>query len=362
MMPARFKVIAVCCILFLTGQCLFSRTDNNNYLKKAKSLRILVIGDSNTEIGNITMPLKVFIDSAYGDYGTGYCTLNTNSMGRVPDSLTVQCDTNWIRFDMRNDWVPETGPYYAPDGLSISCAVPGAAVTVGFDGEGIDLYYLQDTEGGSFSVSIDGKKMATITHNQSIPCAAKATFNRLARGKHVMVIRVVTGKTTLFGVDARIKSAKDSRRFILHKWGNGWASTEEYANIDENVFITSLRELNPDKIVILLGTNDHNLDHRDAEGVKANLKTILSRIKKALPDAGVLVVSTFTTDGNEAKKLLSEYVNTAFPEAAAEAGYSYWDMNTWFGPYSPEKIQDGVHVNEKYGGIIARELLNQLKY
>jgi hypothetical protein len=63
-----------------------------------------------------------------------------------------------------------------------------------------------------------------------------------------------------------------------------------------------------------------------------------------------------------AKKLLSEYVNTAFPEAAAEAGYSYWDMNTWFGPYSPEKIQDGVHVNEKYGGIIARELLNQLKY
>jgi hypothetical protein len=278
---------------------LFSRTDNNNYLKKAKSLRILVIGDSNTEIGNITMPLKVFIDSAYGDYGTGYCTLNTNSMGRVPDSLTVQCDTNWIRFDMRNDWVPETGPYYAPDGLSISCAVPGAAVTVGFDGEGIDLYYLQDTEGGSFSVSIDGKKMATITHNQSIPCAAKATFNRLARGKHVMVIRVVTGKTTLFGVDARIKSAKDSRRFILHKWGNGWASTEEYANIDENVFITSLRELNPDKIVILLGTNDHNLDHRDAEGVKANLKTILSRIKKALPDAGVLVVSTFTTDGKE---------------------------------------------------------------
>ena len=341
MTPVRVRAIFTLIVLFLTWQCIYSEPGNVNAQKKLKTLRILVIGDSNTEIGNITMPLKALIDSTYGDYGTGYCTLNTNSMGRVPDGLSVQCDTNWKKSDMRDGWAPEPGPYYSPDGLSISSALPGAAVTVWFDGEGIDLYYLKGPEGGSFSVSIDDKPMGTVTHQPSAPAAAKATFTRLGRGKHVMVVRMVSGRITLFGVDARKKNASDNRRFVMHKWGNGWASTEEYANIDKNVFTTALQELNPDKVIVLLGTNDHGLDQRDPDAVKTNLKTILSRIKKALPDARVLLVSSFTTDGNEAKVLLPEYVNTSFPEAAAETGSSYWDMNTCSAPTARRKFRTG---------------------
>jgi len=362
MKPVIVRAIFILIVLFLTWQCIYSEPGSINAQKKLKTLRILVIGDSNTEIGNITMPLKALIDSAYGDYGTGYCTLNINSMGRVPGGLSVQCDTNWKQFDMRNDWTPEPGPYYTPDGLSITSGTPGAAVTIRFDADGIDLYYLLGPEGGSFSVSIDDKPMGTVTHQPSAPAAAKATFKRLGRGKHVMVVTMVSGKTTLFGVDARKKNANDDHRFVMHKWGNAWASTEEYARIDENVFITSLRELNPDKVVVVLGTNDHGLDQRNPDAVETNLKTIIDRIKRALPDARVILVSTFTTDGNEAKTLLPGYVNTSFPEAAAETGSSYWDMNTWFGPYSPEKIQDGVHVNEEYGKTIAGELLKQLMH
>lgn len=359
MKPVRVRAIFTLIVLFLTWQGIYSEPGNVNPQKKLKTLRVLVIGDSNTEIGNITMPLKALIDSTYGDYGTGYCTLNTNSMGRIPDGLSVQCDTNWKKSDMRDGWAPEPGPYYSPDGLCISSAVPGAAVTVWFDGDGIDLYYLQGPEGGSISVSIDDKPMGTVTHQPSTPGAAKANFNQLGRGRHVMVVRIVSGRVTLFGVDARKKNASDNQRFVMHKWGNGWASTEEYVNIEKNVFTTALQELNPDKVIVLLGTNDHGLDKRDPDAVKTNLKTILSRIKKALPDARVILVSTFTTDGNEAKVLLPEYVNTSFPEAAAETGSTYWDMNTWFGPYRPEKIQDGVHVNEEYGKIIASALLDQ---
>lgn len=362
MKSLRVRVIFVWIVLFLTCQCIFSESGSVNPQKKLKSLRILVIGDSNTEIGNITMPLKDLIDSTYGDYGTGYCTLNTNSMGRVPGGLSVQCDSIWQRFDMRNDWMPEPAPYYSPDGLSISSDTPGSAITIRFIGEGLDLYYLKEPESGSFSVSIDGKEKRIITARVSIHAAGKVSFDRLSPGEHVMVVSVVSGKIAFLGADARKKNTKDSHRFILHKWGNGWASTEEYANIDENVFITSFKKLNPDKVVVILGTNDHNLDQRDADAVKTNLKIILSRIKKALPDARVLLVSTFTTDGNEAKERLPEYLSTSFPEAAAETGSSYWDMNAWFGPYNPGKIQDGVHVNEEYGKTIARELLKQLIY
>jgi hypothetical protein len=325
-------------------------------------MRILIIGDSNTEIGNITMPLKAMLDSIYGNFGSGYCTLNTNSMGLVPDSLSVYCDTNWIMFDMRNDWVPEPEPYYSPDGLSISSDTPGATVTVRFNGDGIDLYYLHDPAGGRFSVSIDGRNRGTLNPRASLPSTGKAQYGNLSSGWHIMTIKVKSGHIILFGVDARRSEVKDNSRFVLHKWGNAWASTSEFAAIDKNVFITGLKELNPNRIVILLGTNDHNLDHRDALSVRDNLKVIITRIQKALPSTGVIVVSTFATSESEAQGLLPGYIAISFPEAVRETRVSYWDMYSWFGLYDPAKLQDGVHVNEEYGKKIAIELLNQLKY
>lgn len=355
---AVLRLMLTCFVLYAATPCLCSQSGNSSSGDLKKSMRILIIGDSNTEIGNITMPLKAMIDSKYGNSGTGYCTLNPSSMGRVPDSLSVNCDTNWIRFDMRDGWVPEPGPYFAPDGLSISSERPGATVTVRFNGTGIDLYYLQDQEGGRFNVSIDGRKKVTVNTKVSPASTGKVQYCNLSSGWHSMTVKVNTGRVTLFGVDARRADVKDDTRFVLHKWGNGWASTAEYTGIDRNVFITGLKKLNPDKVVILLGTNDHGLDRRDALTVRDNLKEIITRIHEALPSSGVIVVSTFATSDSEIQGILPGYVTTSFPGAAREAQASYWDMSTWFGPYDPAKLEDGVHVTETYGRTIASMLFD----
>src|SRR5215831_16352568 len=107
-------------VLFTTAFPLWSQQKEELPGKTKKGLQILMIGDSNTEHGNITMALKAILDSIYGDYGSGFCTLNPNSMGRMPDSITISCDSNWSFFDMRNDVTPEPGTYYSPNGLSIS--------------------------------------------------------------------------------------------------------------------------------------------------------------------------------------------------------------------------------------------------
>jgi hypothetical protein len=355
-------VAFLCLLLFTTGRHFSLQVDSMYPQGSKKTLRILIIGDSNTEIGNITIPLKSLMDSLYGDYGTGYCTLNTNSMGRVPDNLWVECDTNWIRFDMRNDVVPEPPPYYSPDGLSISSNIAGAEISVHFQGEGIDLYYLNQPEGGTFSVTMDGIDKGSIKQKGSIPAAEKKSYKNLAPGAHVMILKAISGNVSLLGVDARKKNMKDSHRFILHKWGNGWASTKEFTEIDKNVFCTSLKKLNPDHVVILLGTNDHNLDHREADDVKKNLLEIISRIQQALPSSRVLIVSTFTTNTKEARELLPAYVDHSFPGAANETHSLYWNMNAWFGPYDPGKLPDGIHASETVGEKIAIELLHQLFY
>lgn len=361
------KEISVWIIYMVLGNMmlvtsLFSCCQNKNtstYIR-GNPLRILVIGDSNTEIGNITVPLKSLIDSVYDNFGTGFCTLNPASTGQMPENLSLDCDTNWTLFDMRNNFTPELPPYFSPNGLSISSGIPGSIVNIRFKGEGIDLYYLRTSESGSFSVAVDGKINHTISCNNKKSDIEKVSLKNLFPAKHLLSVKVLSGKVTLLGIDAKKKEVPDKMRFILHKWGNAWASTEEYRNIDRGIFISSLKKLNPNNIVILLGTNDHNLDHRDFKSVKNNLIEIVNRIKEALPGARILIVSTFACDGSDEQGLLRNYVSYSFPESARETKVSYWDMNAWFGPFSPEKLDDGVHANKIYGKAIAKEIYKQL--
>jgi hypothetical protein len=66
------KASMVSLFLIATLQCLQAQHKIASSQKKRKDLRILMIGDSNTEIGNITMPLKALLDGSFGDYGTGF--------------------------------------------------------------------------------------------------------------------------------------------------------------------------------------------------------------------------------------------------------------------------------------------------
>ena len=84
------------------------------------------------------------------------------------------------------------------------------------------------------------------------------------------------------------------------------------------------------------------------------------RIQKALPRSQVLIVSTFNVDGEDSKTILPAYLARSFPEAARETGACYWDMNRWLGPYDPQQLPDGVHVNKEGGKRIAEALFRQL--
>lgn len=329
-------------------------------VKTDDPIRLLLIGDSNTEIGNITCPLKMMIDSLYGNSGSGYCTLNTNSIGKMPEGLTVSLDSAWTTHDMRDGWVPEEPPYLAPDGLCISSSRKNASVRIRFSGRGIDLYYLDSPSKGVFTVSIDGKRKALVRTGGISHKTAKTTISALTEGDHEAVITLKSGRVTLLGFETR-KGNPDARPgSTVHKWGNSWASSREYTMIDSTVFSSALTELRPTNVVIMLGTNDHNLDKRDPVEVRNNLEQIINRIKTAVPGTGILLVSTISTEGSETQELLPLYLAVSYPEAAQKNGTEYWDMNEWFGHFTPEKLPDGVHISEQHGRMIAERMLKRV--
>lgn len=322
--------------------------------------RILLIGDSNTEIGYIHAGLRDAAAADYGAGGSGYLPCNEDRLGQLPSGFFIDNDANWQKYDMYAT-SRLTPPHPAPDGNWAECTNVGATTTIRFTGTAMDLYWRAESGGGTFSISMDGVSVTNIAATNSFKACRARRGNAMTAGPHTAVVAVVSGRVSLLGVDARSETNGPLWRAATHKWGNGCASTFDYLNIETNVFRTALQELSPNIVAILLGTNDHNIDGRSEADFKANLIALVTRITNAIPGVKVMLVSTFETDTAAAHTLLPQYVATSYPEAAAATGAEYWDMSTWFGAYNAARMIDAYHVNSSYGAQIGQEMYNQIK-
>ena len=337
-----------------------------NFVKK-EPIEILQIGDSNTEFGFLTMNMKDILDEQYGEHGTGFVTLNPSSFFayKKPENVSFSFSGNWGEYDTAA-WGAHEQVKEAPNGLYVKAWDAGSTLTVDFVGSAIDLYYLSWSGAGSFTVTIDGEDKGTVhQYEPSDDRTHKVSFDGLLYGRHQLVLRLVgDSEVNLYGMDIRV--GQDGDRTAIHTFGNGEAHSGDYARIDETIFCSAIEEIHPDKVVVVLGTNDHGaLDYpRPAADVQADLITILERIKKVIPAENIWLLSTFDTNdpskNPESRDMLREYWKTSFPNAAEETGVNYWNMGEWFGEYDTNKMVDAWHVNERYGRVIMQELYEKL--
>ena len=79
-------------------------------------LEILIIGDSNTEIGHIVNGVNANLRQAFGSHGSGYIPLNEDKTGTIdPPIISVKNDDGWRKLDMYDE-VRLPPPHYSPDG------------------------------------------------------------------------------------------------------------------------------------------------------------------------------------------------------------------------------------------------------
>ncbi|WP_050699310.1 LamG-like jellyroll fold domain-containing protein [Anaeromassilibacillus senegalensis] len=333
---------------------------------KKEPVQILQIGDSNTEFGYLTMNMKAILDEQYGDCGTGFVTLNGSSyFQKAPANIRFSYSGSWWEEDTAR-WGGHGKIVDSPNGLYVHGHGTGSSLQIQFTGSKIDLFYLSWGGAGSFTATLDGVEQGTVVQNQPNDYNThKVTYDAGKYGRHELVVRPTDDRDiNFYGADVHI--GRDEDRTVIHTWGNAEATSNDYAILTDSIFTSALQLLNPDKAVVLLGTNDHGaLDKpRPAADVEADLVTVLSRVRKALPESEVWLLSTFDTNDpgkNPASRdMLREYWKTSFPNAAEAAGVRYWDMGQWFGEYDSNKMSDAWHVNDRYGRVIMEELYHKL--
>lgn len=319
---------------------------------------LLIIGDSNTEFGPIANGYASILQANFGKSGSGYIPVNSTYVNLAASKIRFTMDNNWINGDMHFNTNRAQPPYYAPSGLWAECAVPGAKFTAFFNGTGIDVYYSAFADGGVFSVELDGKTVGEINTRSSKAVTEKQRYTGLADGEHTLVITVVSGRVILSGMDRIAGSTEKGVRAVVHNWGNGASDTTDFLHIEESVFITGIQKLQPDAVVVLLGTNDMASLGKDT--FAKQLTQVVQRVQKAT-DVPILLVSTFRTYVDT--PAFSEYITYSYPEVQKQTGVAYWDMCRWFGNSVANLTEssDGVHCNPAAGKRIAAELYNQVQ-
>ncbi len=321
--------------------------------KEERPLHILQIGDSNTEFARITQSMNQILKNEYGMYGDGFLTLCKDYINIAPEHFSIEYDGQWYQYDL----VYGAGEFAAaqdtPFGLYAQSRSAGDTITVQFAGSAVDLYYLSWAGAGTFRVTIDGVDYGQVVQTSNEFVTKKAVYEGLSYGLHTMVIENVSGIINFYGADYRVDQAESRKN--ISTWGKAGIQAKQYAvDLNEAVFETALTQLNPDVVVLLLGTNDNGWAACPADTLEGYLDTIIKRVKEALPQTEIWVLSTFETVNS--KEILHSYWDSAFPNAARKNGVHYWSMGEWFGPYTTKQMADGWHSNLQASQKIAEKL------
>lgn len=338
------------------------KNKNQNCIEgQEKPLNILQIGDSNTMTGYFTLNMREILRDSKYDTGTGFFSLNPDEYFYYKKLENVQITNHgtWKRFDMasnRKHCLIDN----APNGAYIQGSGKDSTYTIQFFGSALDIYYHSDVNAGEFQAVIDGKTAGLVeTDKFGDGQIHVESFNNLGYTKHTMEIKIKDDRPVrLDGADAI--GIKRENRTTIHTWGNSGASTKDYAYLNKTIFESGLKAVHPNEVVILLGTNDVGSPAPDnePEAVEKNLVTILKRVKEALPDAEIWLLSTLETDGDNV--MLHKYESTSLPNAAKEVGVNYWSMGEFNGKFDPDKMVDGAHVNDKGGKPLMQQLYSKM--
>lgn len=329
--------------------------------EKEKPMNILQIGDSNTAYGCLTLNMRDILKQKGCDTGTGFFTLHPSEyfVKKKLEDVQFKFGGSWKRYDMATGGkhcLVKDSPY----GVYVEGKGQGSTCTIQFVGSAIDLYYNSKAGAGAYDAEIDGEAIRSVeTDKYSDNKIHAESFNNLEYKNHTITLTIKDNRAVRFdGVD--VIGKKRENRSAVHSWGNRASTTKDYVNIDKEVFESALKEVNPNEVIVLLGTNDVSVSYPDNDPVtvEKNLVTTLNRIKEALPNAEIWLLSTLETRNN--KDMLHRYWNTAFPNAAKAAGVNYWSMGEFYGEFSTDKMLDDLHVNDVGGKLLMKQLYRKM--
>lgn len=308
-------------------------------------LRVVLAGDSWAEHSTIATELKTILQTAYGEAGSGWINLGTER--NMLDSITITYSSGWTVNDL--DSTSATFPYgCGPDGFTRTSTTAGSTITLANLTKGDQLTVFFGNTGGVFSYTINGVE-TNVTAN-----SAKKVLISL-NGATSVVLKVISGTICFFGMHLRKTTGSGVE---VNKVGNGNSTGQDYLKISPAGQAEVSSFLNPDVLIIILGTNDYRRGHSVAN-YQAGIMAMIDGFKSASSNCAVILVAPAQTSVASPPIPLVNFVEAAFELIYYRQAEVYNMFDDW-GLYDLENSNgqwaDTLHVSKSGAYRLSRKI------
>ena len=249
-----------------------------NALLTDSNARILHYGDSPTTGDLITADARAMLQKQFGDGGPGFVLIAKPWAWYQHRGIEMQA-SGWK--------IDPAGAGSLHDGLFGLGAVSfrgSPAATAHWqlkDGHQrtIEIQFLSQPDGGSFSLAADGQTLGTVDTAADAKAPGYASFN-IPAGAKSFTLQVTSGEARLFGVDFR----KAGPGVIYSALGiNGANVTLLSKAMGERFWTSVLRHYQPDLVIVNYGTNESGFPQFVDKTWGMEMREVVHRLHRALP-------------------------------------------------------------------------------
>jgi lysophospholipase L1-like esterase len=286
-----------------------------------QAIHILQFGDSHTASDDWVESMRSVFQSRYGDGGPGFTMAGHPFKG-------------YRRFDIRGTsspgWVTEGTVGHAGDGrnglsgVSMTASRPGEILSLTTSGDVLELFYLRQPGGGSFTLEEDGMQVETIDSNGDMTTGVYTIHP--TPGEHTYNVRTLSyAPVRLFGwVSENLKGV------TWETLGINGEQASMLLNWDPVLWTQQIQLRNPALVVIAYGTNEALSASWTAEDYRASLLRLIAQFRQAAPNASLLLVGPPDCGRLHAFPHLGDVIAIQ-REVAQQTGVAFWDWRHHMG-------------------------------
>jgi lysophospholipase L1-like esterase len=256
-----------------------------------RRLRILAYGASHTQGDLYTGYLRAYLQSRFGNGGQGF--MQMVAMNPWYQTLDHRVKSNGFRVQYAQKKVPEPEGIFGLLGAAavgysqyaLASVFPKNESDPALTASSYELFFFAQNDGGDFTLSVDSEPRARVSARG--PNEARYHTLQLANGWHHLTVRPGgNGNVRLFGVSIE----RDEPGLVIDTLGLNGTRQANVLSWNQELWTEHLRRRAPDLVLFAYGTNEA-LDTRQPIGAyRKDLKEVLTRFRRALPEASCVLV------------------------------------------------------------------------
>lgn len=292
----------------------------------SEPLRILQFGDSHTASDDWTASVRTLLQERFGDGGGGYSFAGRPFKSYRRHDLKTASTRGWKPVGLL---AREGDGLYGLGGVGIATSLPGQTVSLQAECHRLELFYLQQPDGGDLTLFDNGAPAATISTGGDL---GPGFFEYTAEpGPHQFELKTTErAPVRLFGW----VTEKD-KGVTYEPLGINGAQASVIFRWDENLLASHIARRNPALIVLAYGTNEATSPDWAYENYREMFSALLARLRQAAPVASILVLGPpdryVRSRGKWTPLEKLDRIVKAQREAAFESGCAFWDLREKMG-------------------------------